>query len=184
MTASKISTLDESRSYPRTHLFVAASLCSNNVAEPVRIRNLSPVGALIEGSGIPEPCTEVILKRGSLQAVGQIAWQVGKKGGVAFSKEVNVSDWLSSPPIPHQARIDGIVADLKSGAGPASAAHAGPAFDESPLLQQLLELRAGLIQLGNSLSDDAALVMAHPEIQKLDILAQRVDQLVTRLVHG
>ena len=180
--ASIISTLDESRSYPRTHLFVAASLCSDNGTDAVRIRNLSPSGALIEGVAIPPRFTDVVLKRGDLLVAGKIAWQVGEKGGIEFSEAVHVSQWMSGPSNSQQGRIDVIVANFKSGKDLVDPGPAGTAPVDPPLLDQLLELRAELIQLGNSLGGDAALVRTHPEIQNLDILAQWVDGLLNRLL--
>ena len=45
-------------------------------------------------------------------------------------------------------------------------------------------LRAELAQLESALTEDTALVAAHPEIQTIDISLQRVDRVLKRLRAG
>ena len=179
---SAIASLDEGRKHPRTHLFVAATIYSDKGAVPVRIRNMSPSGALIECADIPEPGVAVNLKRGSLQASGEIAWKVDQKAGVAFSTPVHVANWMSRQRAPHQATVDAIVSDFNTerlGGGSGQTASVLPAI--SSMETQLLELRGDLAQLGNSLISDADLIANHPEIQMLDVSVQRVDRMLQQL---
>ena len=180
--ASTIASLDEGRRQPRTHQFVAATIYFDAGAAPARIRNMSPSGALIEGANMPDPCTAVTLKRGSLQAFGQIAWKVDQKAGIAFSTTVHVASWMSRQPSSHQAQVDSIVADLKAGKRVNACGQVAEAFpDISSMATQLLELRADLAQLGDSLIKDLALIATHPEIQFLDISVQRLDRMIRQL---
>jgi hypothetical protein len=178
-TASTIVSLDEGRRQPRTHLFVAAAVYSDGDAARVRIRNMSPSGALIEGSDLPEPGTAVTLRRGSLAASGEVAWKADQKAGIAFCSPVQVASWMSRQPSSPQERVDAIVADFKTGRqegehrqGPADPPGIGS------LESDLRELRADLAQLGEKLVNDPVLIAAHPEIQMLDVSIQRIDRMI------
>ena len=92
------------RRQPRTHLFVAATLYTDGGSAPVHLRNMSPMGALIEAPAIPDPNSAVVLKRGTLQAAGKIAWKVDRKAGVAFFDAVSVSDWMARQVCGHLAK--------------------------------------------------------------------------------
>jgi len=181
-TASAIVSFDEVRRQPRTHLFVAATLYSGGDAEPVRIRNMSPSGALLDGAVIPEPGTAVTLKRGSLEACGRVAWSADQKAGIAFSGPVEVAAWMSRQPSSHQARVDEIMAEIRIGRKPAG--HAGLATEADgagSLEMELFQLRADLSGLGGKLANDPALIAAHPEIQMLDVSIQRIDRMLGQL---
>ena len=58
----------EDRRDERTHLFVIGTLYFGRSSAPVRVRNLSATGALIEGTSLPHVGTEIILRRGDLKA--------------------------------------------------------------------------------------------------------------------
>ena len=183
--ASTIVTLDEGRRQPRTHLFVAATLYGGGGASPVRIRNMSASGVLVEGAGLPQRLAAVTLKRGSLQITGEVAWKADQKAGIAFSTTVDVGAWMSRQPSSDQARIDAIVSDFKTGSGAHSGGQAAePLPGCNSLETELLQLRADIARLGNSLVNDPALVAAHPEVQMLDISLQRVDRMIERLRDG
>jgi hypothetical protein len=70
---------DELRRDARTHLLVMASLCWDSGSTPVHVRNMSARGALIEAPVLPRPGNLVMLKRGSLQVGGQIAWAASRQ---------------------------------------------------------------------------------------------------------
>jgi PilZ domain len=180
--APAIATLDDGRNHRRTHLFVAATLYSDMGSVPVRIRNMSPSGALIESPNIPEPGIQMILRRGSLQIAGRIAWKAEQKAGIAFASNAYVADWMARQAGLDQERVDQIVADFKadgrSGNGSSSAASL---TDDSSLETGLMALRSELAQLGNSLIIDTILVATHPEIQALDVSIQRIDRMIGQL---
>ena len=181
-STSAIVSFDEGRRQPRTHLFVAATLYSGGNAAPVRIRNMSPSGALLDGAVIPDPGTTVTLKRGSLEAYGRVAWSADQKAGIAFSSPVEIVTWMSRQPSSHQARVDEIMAEIRIGRRPPD--HAGLATEADgagSLEMELVQLRADLSRLDSRLANDPALIAAHPEIQMLDVSVQRIDRLLGRL---
>ncbi len=171
----------EPRLHSRTHLFVAATLYADGASGPVHIRDMSLNGAKIEGTRLPDPGSRIVLKRGSLEASGQMAWKDGKRGGIAFSGAIEVSEWMAKVREP-QAKIDQLVRALKANrAAPATPTPAlAPTGGDLALREELEALRAEIAQLGNSLSSDVILVATHPEIQLLDIALQRIDRLIAR----
>lgn len=175
-----VSTLDESRSDPRNHLFVAATLYSDAGSAPVRIRNMSQSGALIETSAVPDQGAAIMLKRGSLQASGQIIWKVEGKAGIAFSTRVSVADWLSRQGRAHQQQVDEIVSTLRS-TRQHDCAHGPSIAGDTSVDTELQALRADLVLLGNGLARDAILVATHPEVQMVDIALQRIDRIIQQL---
>ena len=118
-TQTELMPAPEPRLHPRTHLFVAATLYADGASGPVHIRDMSLNGGHIEGALLPEVGTWVVLKRGSLEASGRIAWKDGKKGGIAFSGAIEVSDWMAKVREP-QAKVDQMVRALKANRGTAA----------------------------------------------------------------
>jgi hypothetical protein len=174
------STLVDGRIDQRSHMFVAATLYSDVGSTPSRIRNMSQSGALIEASAVPQPGTDVILRRGSLQTAGHIIWKVDGKAGIAFSTRVSVDDWLSRQVRGHQDQVDEIVSSLKSGRQLGSATDRASVSDAS-IDAELQMLRADLIRLGDGLAGDAILAATHPEVQMIDIALQRIDRIIRQV---
>lgn len=178
----EIATLDEGRRNPRTHFFVAAVLCSQAGSIPVHIRNMSQDGALVESKDLPRGSTPVVLKRGSLQIAGRIAWSADRKAGIAFAAKVRVADWMARQPAAHQVRVDAIVSELRAATnrGETGGSPSEPP-ERSSVDAQLHELRAELAQLESTLVTDVILVATHPEIQMLDVSLQRIDRMIRQL---
>jgi hypothetical protein len=142
---------------------------------------MSQSGALIEAAVIPDPGAAVILKRGSLQIAGQVAWKVDGNGGIAFSAKVSVAEWLARKVRNHQERVDEIVLSLRSDRQLTVAADPVSIPGVTSIVTELMALRANLAQLENGLATDAILVATHPEIQTIDIALQRVDRVLGQL---
>jgi hypothetical protein len=83
----------------------------------VRVRNLSPNGALLEGGNLPAEMRTVLLKRGSLAVAGQIAWSRGGQCGIRFSAPIEVAEWVDRAGPVGQQRIDATVAEFRNGLG-------------------------------------------------------------------
>jgi hypothetical protein len=162
-------------------LFVAATLYSDAGSAAVRVRNMSQSGALIETSVVPDPGTAVVLKRGSLQAPGRIAWEAEGKAGIAFSARVNVGDWLSPQVRGHQEQVDEIISGLRSGKQAGGVADGSSIAGDPSIDAELQALRADLVRLGDGLAGDSILVATHPEVQLVDIALQRVDRMIGQL---
>ena len=169
----------EGRHRDRTHMFVAATLYSAAGSCPIHIRNMSLTGALVEGSVLPDQGM-VTIRRGSLEAEAKIVWKVNRKAGIAFSGSMQVADWMSRTPPSHQAKVDEMMRGIRASAGESCPPDMPPP-GFSALETELRALKAELIQLETGLTEDAAVVAAHPEIQLLDIALQRVERLLAGL---
>jgi len=171
----------EHRYDTRTHLFVVATLCWNEGSVPVHVRNMSAKGALIEAAVLPKPAVMIVLKRGSLEVSGRIAWAASGQAGLSFVTSVNIADWMARRANAHQDRVDEIVASLKAdelGFEPPAAAPDRP--NRSVEFEtELALLRADLTKLGDALTSDIILVATHPEIQLIDIALQRVGRIMS-----
>jgi hypothetical protein len=181
--ASHISTVAEGRHQTRTHLFVAATLYADCGSSPVNIRNMSHSGALIEGSLLPDVGDRIRLKRGQLEATGWIAWRVERKAGVKLEAAVHVADWMSRPGSADQERVDALLSIVRNNASPLTAAAADP-IGRASIETELRQLRLELAELEAALLKDLAVAAAHPEIQTLDVSAQRIDRILKGLRSG
>lgn len=166
----------------RTHLLVTAMLCWNEGSAPVHIRNISPKGALIEAANLPRPGCLIVLKRGSLEARGRVAWAASGQAGLAFGTVVRVTDWMARRSTAHQYRVDEIVAALKAEAlqGDREIVSDGSNRQSLDVETELGQLRADLTKLGEALAADIILVATHPEIQLIDIALQRIERMMGR----
>lgn len=178
--ARQIDPTPEGRRQPRTHLFVAATLHADASSSPVRIRNMSQSGALIEAPVLPEPGSAVTLRRGQLQARGSIAWRVDNRAGVRLEASVHVADWMARQGSVGQQRVDSLIAIVRNDA-PKASAMAAETTERSSIETELVELRAELAALENTLVEDVILIATHPEIQTIDISLQRIDRILKRL---
>lgn len=164
----------------RTHLFMVAMLGAGTALMPVRIRNLSASGALLEGSGVPGAGAAVTIRRGGLSVEGVVAWRSKTQAGIAFRSDILVSAWLPKNGS-KQSAIDQYLFETKNGA-PGSGKEPRPgisAADSDRALFELTSLRNELAILEDVLVQDIRVVAAHPEIQFLDIALQRIDRLLS-----
>ena len=159
----------------RTNLFLAATLFAGETgAVPVKVRNLSPGGALIEAATLPSSGSAIRLARGALGVTGAVAWAAGNRCGLSFDGAISVKDWMSPPVNGAQQRIDRAVSQLRSsGTTQLVSRRAGGCVtvtDEFQIMAQLME------QLGEALSADGELlVLHHVQLQKIDIVTQMLE---------
>ena len=104
------------RAEVRNNMFVVAVLYGAGGSVPVRVRNMSRGGALVESADTPGEGQHVRLSRGSLSVRGHIAWQRDNRAGIRFDTAIDVSDWLPLGARPTgQQRVDEIVQDRRAG---------------------------------------------------------------------
>jgi hypothetical protein len=158
----------------RSNVFLSATLAAPGGTLPVRIRNISPTGALLDGAALPPEGAPIHLRRGSLTVDGEVVWQ--KKGlcGLRFAAEVIVNDWVRRTEHKGQARVDEMIAIVRS----APKALGGPARaqESDDSLQSIsADLTKSCERLAN-LPDVVAMCSA--EILRLDAIAQRLTNFV------
>ena len=159
-------------------MFLAAVLRAGGEQAPVKVRNMSRNGALLDSPLMPSRGTKVQLVRGSLIADGTVAWSSDGRCGLSFVSQVTVKDWLLSPTKAEQQRVDEIVSLVKAGAIPT--AFAGTESPDRAVSKELVEdaLEDVLTLLQdleiNLASSHESLARHGPKLQNLDVAMQMI----------
>jgi hypothetical protein len=90
----------QNRRNRRSKVLMTATLELSGSALPVKLRNLSAEGALIEGDDLPVEGSKVVFKRLELSVPGRIAWVRGDRGGVTFNTKLAPEAMLHHIPAP------------------------------------------------------------------------------------
>lgn len=170
----------DARGATRASLYLAASLYCDGTASPVKIRNISSTGALVEGAAIPSIGSLVQLVRGNSIVHSLVAWSADGKCGLKFSGSVDVREWIAAPSNTEQQRVDEVVRLVKAGAVPLPVPQLdepgspsnvpGRPQDVSADLRRACEL---LGNLANAFAGDLDIVTRHGSaLQNLDIAMQ------------
>lgn len=96
----KQSSSPQNRRSTRSNVLLAATLNVGGDDVPVRLRNLSAQGALVEADAAPALGTEVVFRRNELVVAGRVAWVHGRHAGIAFADELQPQDVLRNVPSP------------------------------------------------------------------------------------
>lgn len=97
------------RQWPRQLMILSARLSTVTNDYPVRIRDISPGGARIEGDDLPMIGTDVMLKRGPADAFGSIVWISGNQAGLEFEEELTheaIDAFQQAPDLPAVSQPD------------------------------------------------------------------------------
>jgi hypothetical protein len=178
-------------------MFLAAVLHNNGGSLPVKIRNMSATGVMLEAPDMPPVGEPVRLVRGSLAVRGEVVWTAGIRCGVRLATAVQVAQWLVPLLNQEQQRIDDTVALIKAGAVPlrlpartgalpgameGQAAHRG---SDAQLAADLTQVIALLEDLGARLASDRAVVERHGiELQNIDIGVQTLSEIIRAMSPG
>lgn len=168
----------DARRQPRSSLFLTAVMQSEGEQVAVKIRNLSPNGAMIDASMVLPVGASIKLVRGKLIATGNTVWVVGGRIGLQFASGLNVSDWLAAPDKAEQRRIDDVVSLIRAGALPESKSHDVHSYPSSRVSGEQIAEDLGTVvdliqQLEDELSDSHDTVARHGDkLQNLDIAVQ------------
>lgn len=160
-------------------MFVIATMSAITASGPIKIRNLSRHGALIEGAALPGLREHLKLRRGPLSVTGQIVRLHGNKAGIRFDGPIDVAHWLPSAH-PGQLRVDDLFQWIRdesvacTGRRDAARPTAGTATDPAQLRQLALDLNS----LADDLAGDASVVVRHGlRLQTLDVASQMLQRL-------
>jgi hypothetical protein len=94
------SKITHNRQSKRSNVLLAATIECSGTIIPVKLRNLSTEGALIEGDGLPVEGSEVMFRRNELSVNGRVAWVHERHAGVAFKWPIAQEDVLRNIPKP------------------------------------------------------------------------------------
>jgi len=139
---------------------------------PVRVRNISSRGALIDGPTLPGPGARIRLSRGSLTVNGELAWRDEHYGGINFDNDIDVERWAQRVGHKGQQRIDVVISALRrSEPVPENLKSAAPTSlsQISAELDEVCERLANLPGLSATVGE---------ELVRLDSVAQRLRELV------
>ena len=94
------SSMTQNRRSRRSNVLLAASIEAFGKLIPVKLRNLSTEGALIEGKNLPLEGAKVVFRRNELSVESHVAWVLGDQAGVAFARTIPPEDVLRNIPSP------------------------------------------------------------------------------------
>lgn len=170
---------NELRLESRSNIFVMAALYANEKSvTPVRVRNLSRTGALVEAAALPPAGTTVRLSRASLTAFGTVMWVDGHKAGLQFAKPIATAEWMPQgkrgmgqqfvDELFHQKRVRADTAQDRDGT-----AAANPAIAD-----ELLVLKHSLERAAEELALDPAVASRHLAIlQAIDGIGRALERM-------
>ncbi len=159
-------------------MFLAAVLLAGTEQAPVKVRNMSANGAMVDSPLMPSPGTKIHLIRGVLCAQARIVWSSDKSCGLHFPSELSIREWLAAPEKGEQQRIDHIVALAKAGAiVPTAGAHEASSLPRSD--EQLVDDLGAVVALMQDLesdltSSDETVARHGLKLQNLDIAMQMI----------
>ena len=165
----------ERRVSTRASLYLAATVYHEDCPYPVKIRNISSAGALLDAQTDLPSGALIQLVRGHLIAIGVVAWSSNGRYGLKFSGGIDVQRWRANPANTEQQRIDEIVRLVRAGAVPLPI---NTPFSDLPTdiegLSDDLQRASDLLErLGDRLAKDGIVVAQYPaELQNLDIALQ------------
>ena len=96
------SSTNQNRRSRRSPVFLAATVEVAGVPQPVKLRNLSEEGALIEGEHLPLEGTTTFFQRNDLRLKSRVIWVLGTYAGVAFARPLRSDEVLRNVPQPRQ----------------------------------------------------------------------------------
>ena len=99
------SSASQNRKNRRSNVLMSASLELSGTSLPVKLRNLSAEGALVEGDKLPVEGASLLFRKGDLSMAGTVAWVKGRQAGVKFAKRLNPDQLLRHVPAP-RARVN------------------------------------------------------------------------------
>ena len=86
----------------RAPVLLAASIDVAGAPVPVKLRNLSEEGALIEGDRLPHEGARTHFKRNDLRLKSRVVWVQGRYAGVAFDEALDREQVLRNIPKPRR----------------------------------------------------------------------------------
>ena len=187
----------EHRAARRTNLMLAAEIECDGRRAPVRIRNLSETGALIEGAFLPDKGTILVLHRANFHIGATIAWSGGGRCGIHFDKPISLPQWTGKALPPEsssfrdQRRVDAFQAEARTAPiPPAPAPASDPALTEESrlnlrarLADELAYVRRLLDSMGDELVSEPVVVTHHSQaLQNIDLASQILAHLSNVLI--
>jgi hypothetical protein len=153
-------------------MFVLATMAAASATGPIKIRNMSLGGALLEGGALPGVGEHLSLRRGELAISGQIVWRQQGKAGLSFDHDVEVTDWLPAGS-GGQQRVDRTFHEFSTNSPPSRPVNGAPPEASAVGKSDLLTVANALDVLADILAEDPRIVALHAsKLQVLDAASQ------------
>jgi hypothetical protein len=176
---------------PRKNLMLGVTIEAGSLKTPVRLRNLSVSGAMLEGSTLPDPGMKLILQRSEIRIGATVVWRMQGRCGVSFDDvTTSVEEWVAGTRAPSfngqqgQARVDAIQSTVRSGgllpadAPVASRAELSTAELDARVVEEIVYVRRLLEALGEEVADDPIVLQRHMlALQNLDRASQLLEHI-------
>ena len=94
--------MSQNRKSRRSPVYLAASVEIAGAPQPVKLRNRSEEGALIEGERLPLEGTTTFFERNELRLKSRVIWVQGRYAGIAFARTLRPEEVLRNVPQPRQ----------------------------------------------------------------------------------
>lgn len=181
---------------PRKNLMLAATIEAAGTRVPVRIRNLSESGAMLDGAALPDAGATLVLLRADIQVAATVVWREGGRCGIHFDKvAASVDEWITGKRAASfngqqgQARVDAIQSAVRTGAmlpsEPAPISSGGalrPGELEQRISEEIVYVQRLIDALGEELVEDPVMLQRHARVlQNLDRASQMLAHLGTVL---
>ena len=99
------SSTSQNRKSRRSNVLMTATIEFAGQSLPVKLRNLSAEGALIESETLPVEGADVLFRRNELAVKSRVAWVAGQHAGIAFDKQLEPEVVLRHIP-PRRPRVE------------------------------------------------------------------------------
>lgn len=147
----------------------------------VTIRNLSSSGAMVEMSSQLSPGDEILLRRGSLEARGVIAWCFDGRAGISLRDNIVVSQWVARQKgACSEAQVEQVAATARAALGAARSEESSSSRKNleqdvltSRLAEEILLVARIIEQLGDEFAEEPLFVLRHGQsLQQMDVAVQ------------
>jgi hypothetical protein len=95
-----LSSQTQNRRSRRSNVLLAATLELSGQALPVKLRNLSAEGALVEAEKLPVEGSQLLFRRNDLAVQARVCWVAGHHAGLAFAEPLEAQVVLRHVPSP------------------------------------------------------------------------------------
>jgi hypothetical protein len=171
------------RANERSNVFLSAVLKTATRSFPVRIRNLSAGGALLDGENLPAEGSAVSLRRAHLVVAGIVVWQAHLLRGIHFGNEIDVDEWVKLKGHAGQHRVDQLVAAIRTGNHQADLTRESP--DDGTGAETMESISLALEQMCERISNSPSLTdEIAEELVRLDSIIHSLRQLARSKATG
>jgi hypothetical protein len=92
------SSVAQNRRSRRSNVLLAATIEAGRVKLPVRLRNMSSDGALVEADDLPAKGEQVLFRRNDIAVTARVAWVLDGHAGLSFDTKLDPDVVLRNVP--------------------------------------------------------------------------------------